>query len=198
MSIGLGVFLGSAVIAAAILFAATKDRWNWGGLWRRLSIGCAGVLLLLVATIGAWWALTNGPKPLTTPESFLGLSIGMSLDDVLFLRGEPRAGKDDGDTLVYTVGSVPQDVFWVEMKDETVSAVVLFRGDRSLLGVRIGDLNEDLLRRLGQPSEITSSEDKLHRWYSYTSLGVAFGLGEGRVERLAIFDPAQGDYGYRY
>jgi putative copper export protein len=71
MSIGTGIFLGALSIAIVLLYAVTKDRWDWRKIARRFGFGSiALVVLLLFAGIC---------KSLVTPDSKCELYRGTVL-----------------------------------------------------------------------------------------------------------------------
>ena len=87
MSIGLGVFLGLALISLAIVFVATRERWPW----KRIMLGVLVVLVgVPAAGLGALYLWNRMPKP-NVPESELwGIRLGMPRKEVVFRKGPPQ------------------------------------------------------------------------------------------------------------
>ncbi len=65
MSTGEGLFYGLASLALVWLYAATKDRWRWRTIAKRLGLAVAAVF-----TIGAGWTYVQRHlESLTCPVS---------------------------------------------------------------------------------------------------------------------------------
>lgn len=83
------IFLGSLMIAMAILYAATKDRWRWRKIIKRTALMpitfalCIGILIWIYSWI----------QDMPTKQSeFDGVKLGDYKEEVLFKKGNP-----DGD-----------------------------------------------------------------------------------------------------
>ena len=93
MDIGTGIFLGSVIIGAALLFHATKDRWRWKRifLWVFGSVaGLGGIVALSIYGTGIWENRPPGKQ-----DAFGDVKLGFSKDEVLFRKGKPTSDNDD-------------------------------------------------------------------------------------------------------
>jgi hypothetical protein len=82
MSLGLGIFLSTLVLAVVILYGLTKDRWGWRRILKRTAL----TLLALAAIIGGVYFWNQLPVPQT---EYAGIRIGMTPDEVMYIKGFP-------------------------------------------------------------------------------------------------------------
>lgn len=75
MPLGTGLFLSALVLSLVILYAVTKDRWNWRriALWSTIGPLTAVLVISAVVYLVGWWE--DRPKPL---ESFYGIALRAS------------------------------------------------------------------------------------------------------------------------
>lgn len=192
MSLGTAIFLSSVVLAITLLFAVTKDRWNW----RRVSVWliAIGVAIPLLSIGGLFVYSWYEGRP--TPQAvFWDISIGATQSDVKFLKGEPVSVDEDG-IWRYDVGSDFKSVYSIRFNDGHVRQVTFLSNEKLfgpyLLGITSGSSYQEIIDRLGQPSNVSVSSDDLRRWLSYPKYNVAFGLQENRVQAYAIYDTKLG------
>jgi hypothetical protein len=91
MSIGTGVFLGLLCIALVLLVKETKDRWRWSTIakWCGIAIGTPIALGFIWFMYGSYRSyLKLRPAPVI---AYAGISLGDTMDDVLYSRGVPTA-----------------------------------------------------------------------------------------------------------
>ena len=101
MSIGTGIFLSAALLAIVILFAVTKDRWNW----KRIARWGLLIPIALVSVLSAGiYAHTRWEKRSTPQVTFNDIKLGASPADVKFAKGEPTS-MDGPDRWVYDAGT---------------------------------------------------------------------------------------------
>jgi hypothetical protein len=90
MELGTAVFLSSITVSLVLLYGFTKDRWPWRRIISRTLIG----ILILVAISGAlivaahyWDQLV--PTQIARQTEYGGLRLGMSRDEVAYVKGFP-------------------------------------------------------------------------------------------------------------
>jgi|SRR5438067_1856854 len=67
--------------------ASRKDRWNWGRLVKRTSIWCFGLIVLGAATDGGLHLYNQIPPTVARQTQYAGLRLGMTKDEVLYIKG---------------------------------------------------------------------------------------------------------------
>lgn len=90
MQIGTALFFGLTLIALAILYNTTKDRWNWKQIVKKS-------LLIPVILIGIWlltllyFVTENKIKSMPSKQFEIdGIKIGDLKDDIIFKKGESK------------------------------------------------------------------------------------------------------------
>ena len=91
MTIGSSIFFGSLMVAMAILYVATKDRWNWKKVIKRALLIPVAVLLIIGALIWIYSEIQDRP---TKQREFQGIKLGDSKENVLFKKGATPKGID--------------------------------------------------------------------------------------------------------
>jgi predicted membrane-bound mannosyltransferase len=84
MSIGLRIFLSSAVFALVIFYAITKNRWRWA----------RALLALIVLTgvvMGGLYFWKQLPPTISPQTEYAGIRLGMGPGEVLSINGSPSA-----------------------------------------------------------------------------------------------------------
>jgi hypothetical protein len=183
MSLALGIFLAALILAAVILFSATKDRWNWRKilLWGFTSI---------IATI-AVIALVFWRQSLPRAENELfGVSLGDSVSDVKFRKGKPSSEVFGYIwTYPYSVGGA---YCFVEFYQNAVDQIFLFPVSRDLpfsfQGISFGSSLKDIGRVFGTPSRVDESDDDMYRLVSFSDYNIAFMLRQNSTVGVAIFN----------
>jgi hypothetical protein len=89
MSVGLGLFLSSCLLAIVILYGITKDRWNWRRIPKRSAFVFVAVALFGAACVGAVYVWDWLPTPVTRQTEYVGLRLGMPPDEVMYVKGYP-------------------------------------------------------------------------------------------------------------
>lgn len=183
MSLGLGVFLAALILSAVILFAATKDRWNW----RKIIVRTAALATVNGAALAAasWWS--NRPKAET---ELWGIALGDSTSDVKFKKGSPES-------LVFgQIWAYPYDQIgtyaYVEFYNDKVDRIFIFLGDyqsiASLRGVGFKNSLKDVRGVFGEPSFVEDSADSSWRLVSFSNFNSSFLLTKDMVFGLSIFN----------
>lgn len=202
MSIGDGIFLSSVLLSIVGLYAATKDRWNWKRIAKwGLALPLAAVAIL---SLGIWSYSTYQERPAAMAE-FEGLKLTSTPADVRFLKGEPIAKHSTEDQWVYDAHSgsaQPEDaVVLVKFRDGKIRHVTYWANERQivnpyLLGFSIGSEYEPIIKRLGQPSHISTSANGLNRILSFEQFKIFYDFEQGKVRAFGIFDPSTGPMKY--
>jgi hypothetical protein len=199
MSLGTSIFLSSLVLAFVVLFIATKDRWSWKKiiLWPLAGLILIASGLWIYGTIEKRW-----PKVQT---SFWDIPLGATESDVKFLKGAPRT--KDQDTLEYlfedSFSKQWDYIYRIRFKNGKVWLIEYFPGPNTTYGPRINGINirdslEQITKKFGSPSHISTSKDELSRVFSFTKYQVAFELKENRVVGYGVFDSKVAPKGVRH
>jgi hypothetical protein len=90
MELGTGIFLSSALIALVLLYGFTKDRWRWRKNLGEMLGGAivAGSVVVVVVAIGQYWEKWFPPQ-LGRQTQYAGLKLGMSPQEVMYIKGNP-------------------------------------------------------------------------------------------------------------
>ncbi|EJM94758.1 hypothetical protein [Pseudomonas sp. GM67] len=197
MSVGTGIFLSALLLSAVILFAVTKDRWNWKRILKW------GLLLptTLALSLGVGLYIYDWQSDRPVPQaSFNNIPITATPADVKFLKGAPTY-KEGDDQWLYN-DNYEQEVskpatYIVKFKDSQIRYIMYLSGESSryhpyLLGFSEGSSYEGVQTKLGIPSHTSQSYDELNRIISYDKLNVFFSFREGSVYAYGIYQPKFG------
>lgn len=91
MELGTGIFLSALVIAVVMLYSATKDRWKWRRLVKRTLLVILGLLLVGSAAGVSTYYYQQIPSAVVQQTEYAGLRLGMTVDEVLYVKGEPTS-----------------------------------------------------------------------------------------------------------
>jgi hypothetical protein len=89
MSLGLGIFLSSVVLAAVILYGITKDRWRWRRIAGRTALILTAIVVLTGTISGGLYFWNHLPMTLVPQTEYAGLRLGISPDEVMYIKGYP-------------------------------------------------------------------------------------------------------------
>jgi hypothetical protein len=214
MEIGTAIFLSSIIVAVVLLYGFTKDRWSWRRIIFR---SLAGMLLLAVVGAAAifaaqYWDQFFFPVTLDRQTEYGGLRLGMSRDEVRYIKGLPTdLVTNDMDQATQTFGVIKQSELPKEKtindyqlwsyeaykhsihvdfgRGPTVLSIACYSDDKlyhcpAIGGVQDGTSETDLLRRLGTPTK--SQIRGATKTINYDEIGVEFNLEKESVYRLAI------------
>jgi hypothetical protein len=213
MSIGTGIFLGALSIATVLLYAATKDRWQWRKIVRRFGFGFVGLLVLLLFAGISTYVWYKFPLPRQTQYAALGL--GISPDEVLYRKGPPNevygewTGPNEGwpgrmvtstqdikdgksfrdfGAWAYETNASRIDIEFSPTKTAVVEIACYSKNKAgscpSIGGIKDGDSEEVVLSTLGQPN--ISRLDGPTKTLIYKSSGVSLWLEKQQVYMIAI------------
>lgn len=197
MSLGTGLFLSALVLSLVILYTVTRDRWNW----RRIALWTTITPLTIIVVISAisysvwWWG--DRPRPL---DSFYGIALRASEQEVRFLKGEPTS-KDPNGTWIYDIkdGSSEKKLgtYHVRFREGKVRHVMYapggYHADKEYpFGISDGTKLALVEKKLGTRHSVSEKPDGSARFYSYPEYNAFFGLSKGVVEVYGMYDPATG------
>lgn len=196
MSSGTAIFLSALMLALVGLYAATKGRWNW----KRLIKWVVGVpvALMVIGGLGTWAYVTYENRP--APQYELGsVKLGESMDEVRFRKGEPSKRHSE-DLWEFNDGSSErpgESLYVVRFKEGKVQSVrYLALGSKiynpSLQGFTIGSLYDEVIEKLGPPSNVSTSKDGLSRLLSFEKYRTIYGFERAKVDMLGVYDPKHG------
>ncbi len=198
MTLGEGIFLSAVLLSAVGLFIATKDRWNW----KRIVKWAIGLPLVLVAVLAAGlWGYAKFEDRPTAQTEFEGLRLAATPTDVRFLKGTPveRHSTDDRWVFPAQSGSAEPDdaVLIVQFREGRLRHITYWANERQifkpyLLGFTIGSDYEAVLKKIGEPSNVSASPDGLSRVLSFAKYNVFFEFERGQVRTFGIFDSKTG------
>lgn len=182
MTLGTGLFLSASVLAVAILVATNKIPWNWR---RILAWTVLPVIALIVLTFSGnllydW--IQKRPRPI---DDYMGIHLGTSKDDVLFLLGEPKRKEKNKNTDHWEYSDEGKELVVYFNSDKADS--LLCSGDRcpSVFEISAGNSSEEIVKRLGAPSDVVPL-GSLSRAYNYDRYNVAYFLTKNRVTDIII------------
>ncbi len=192
MTLGTGIFLGLLCIAAVWLYLSTRNRWKW----RRIALLSFGTIVVFFAALYAWIEVNSyvSNRP-TLQTDFLGLKIGMTKGDVIFIKGQAKKYQDDEDFWVYESGDVAE---FVRFRDGHVRYIIGLSksGERysvpTIQGISGYSTPEDVEKKFGKPDFISVQDDQTRRLWNYNSFGLLFRFQKGVVDSVGIFNPAGG------
>jgi len=95
MDLGTGIFLSSIVLAVVILYGITKDRWRWRRIITHIALAFAAIVVLTGTLFGGLYFWNHFPIPLGRQIEYAGLRLGMSPQDVLYIKGYPSGVADE-------------------------------------------------------------------------------------------------------
>jgi hypothetical protein len=199
MSVGAAIFLSALLLSVVGLYAATKDRWNWKRIAKWAF--AAPIALALVLWGSSWVYFKFQERPALQTE-FEGLRLGATESDVLFLKGKPYAvhesSKEQWAYFANSDSAQSERAFLIiSFRDGKVRCIryteTTTEGHRPrLLGFTIGSKYEDIVERLGKPSNVSTSKDDLSRVASFAEYNAFFEFEKGRVTEYGIFDNKTG------
>jgi hypothetical protein len=213
MNLGTGIFLSSSVLAIVLLYGFTKDRWRW----RKIVIRTLFSILILVVGSAAVIALANYwdeifPVQVGPQTQYAGLKLGMSPQDVMYVKGYPPTVLEEDADVAWKVvktselakGKQATDYRHWSYEQYKSNLNIKFNKERSEV-VAISCYSEDKLTRcplIGNVSDGTSEKDVFRKLAAqaeqrmegvskqlrFPSLGVKLWLTKEEVYMLAIYD----------
>jgi hypothetical protein len=107
MSLGSEIFLSSVVIAVVMLYGLTKDRWRWGPFVKRAIFTFLAIVAIAGTIAGALYIWNQLPLALARQTEYAGLRLGISQDEVIYIKGVPQTVNGELETEGPLKGSRP-------------------------------------------------------------------------------------------
>ena len=207
MQTGTALFFGLTMIAFAIIFAATKDRWKFKKIGKIiLIILCIVIVIYILAWVYVFIEnkIINRPIKQTELE---GISLGDSKDDVIFKKGNPDSFEEEKDL---RSGAMEYHLYDSDLlatiENNKVKSVLYKCEDGAsygtgscpyyfkINGVSFKDSFEVIEKKLGKPSQIKCSPvDKTFRVYTYYEYQTEYVINKDGVLGVIIFDSNLGE-----
>jgi hypothetical protein len=212
MELGTAIFLSSIVLAVVILYVITKDRWRWRRIVKRAALACLCIIVLGTALgVGAYFWGLQLPQEVEPQTAYAGLRLGMTQEEVMYVKGDPPIVFDEGSmTKVDTKKLEKEQKQVTDFRDWSYSEyereiVVTFNANRTavtaiqcyssktyrcpdLSGVRDGDSENDVVRKLGKPT--SSKIEGTMKEMRYRSLNIVIKLAKEQVYLVALRHPS--------
>jgi len=217
MELGTGIFLSALVIALVVLYGITKDRWNWRRFVKRTAVVCLGVVLLGVVAGAGVYLYKQIPTAVSRQTGYAGIRLGMSQDEVLYIKGYPptvlaeevsdpqlkgfflvletsklEKGKSVGDYRHWSYKEHYRNINIAFSDARTVVAIQCFSDDKlgrcpAIAGIEDGDHETKALRMLGNNPQAKISG--ITKSLTYPELGVQLHLTKEQVYMLEVSSP---------
>jgi len=210
MELGTAVFLSSIVLAVVILYVITKDRWRWRRIVKQAALVCLCLIVLGAALgVGAYFWGLQLPQEVQPQNAYAGLRLGMTQEEVMHVKGYPPIVFDGSMTKVDTK-RLEKEKQVTDFRDWSYSEyereiVVTFNPNRAavtaiqcyssktyrcpdLSGVRDGDSENDVVRKLGNPT--SSKIEGTTKEMRYRSLNIVIRLAKEQVYLVALRHPS--------
>jgi hypothetical protein len=107
MSLGSAIFLSSVVIAVVMLYGLTKDRWRSGPFVKRANLTFLAIVAITGTIAGALYIWNQLPLALARQTEYAGLRLGISQDEVIYIKGVPQTVNGELETEGPLKGSRP-------------------------------------------------------------------------------------------
>ncbi len=95
MSLGTGIFLSSLILGLILIFWITKDRVRWG---RSFLWFFGGIVVISCAA----YLYSNYQPPPTKQFEYADLRLGMSQQEVRYVKGSPTAVFEEPGSMIPT------------------------------------------------------------------------------------------------
>ncbi len=189
MTLGTGILLSTILVLTAFaLNQITKHgKWRTVGKWVGVMAACAAL-----AGLAVWGWVEYQQRPQLV-ESLDDVKLGMSKLDVKLAKGEGTELLDDdgkpNNIWLYKSGSDTSLTihFTGEAAEEPkVSIVCTEGGYSSLLGFNSFNSEDDVLQKLGTPSNTSVHAAGLTKLISFAPYKVAYHIAKGQVTEVCI------------
>lgn len=197
MQTGTALFFGLALVAIAIFYNSTKDRWNWKKIVKKtllIPVGLIALGLIIWLYLFIEKAIDNRAIKQTALE---GVKIGEKTSEVLFKKGKPLSSISDNELFFY---SLPEEAgLAISFKEDKVDSVTQFcngegRIERAcpfypeINGIKFKTAAIDVENKLGKPDAIKCSSDHLSRVYSYQKYQTEYSIDNYGVFAIRVYD----------
>jgi hypothetical protein len=153
-----------------------------------------GFITLVAGGIYAW---TQFGHLNSKQIEYAGLRLGMTMGEAKYVKGIPTYVADDTPIVTTTLdeGKKIEDYkdWWYDdsslqlyFLDDLLVAIVCFSNCPQIIGITVGDSEQQLLSKLGQPS--TTRIDGVTKEVKYSNLGAWVQLRQQRIFMIGIYD----------
>jgi hypothetical protein len=190
------------VLPLVILFAVTKDSWNWKKGLKRIIFWGPGVVILVVCGLFVYDKISKMPKKQTT---YMGVRLNDTVRDVKLKIGEPvrldspsnknnyylyyKYQFDDGLPKHIVLGINGSNIYSIQCSDYLTYYVSCNR----LVGVSIGDNSDKIIATLGNKYVMIKSRDNINSYYYYNQFNVYYYLEKDKIKAMGIYDSKYGE-----
>jgi hypothetical protein len=195
VTVGTGIFLSSLFLGFIGLYIKTKDQWKW----KRIGAWIAGTVVF-VSSVSALILYSGNIRnevvlllPAHAETGLWGVELGISEDDLFFLKGSPKSTSDGHKDTLWTKWHNYEGGYRVATNAEGTVGLVIFKearwADDGIQGIRIGDSLEVLIDKFGEPSTITKNKGgDASKWrrYDYPNFGISFVLAKSKVSSYGV------------
>jgi hypothetical protein len=160
-------------------------------------VGGTGAVVVTAAIIGGLVEGGHiGPNRITTETQYLGIELGGSREDAIFVHGLPEnVVKRDGSEMLFweKSGATWSGTIFVGLTDQGKIFVIGMDGENlaSLKWINKDRSYGEVIDRLGEPDSVESSEEGLTRdvWYRSRNLRLVF--KQGRLTTIVVTSSAR-------
>lgn len=189
MSLATSILLSSIILALAILFVGTKDKWNWSTISKRT--GLSFLSLVIIGSLVGFGIYFFSKRPKIMKE-YWGLTFNDTLEDVMFKKGKYREISDsESGSKNYTyVNEKAGYLILISSSPKKVIRVMCGAGAcPPIQGINMGSTSAELIEKFGKPSEIKNlDESGLTRRYYFKRYNVQFDLEKDAVDGMSIYN----------
>jgi hypothetical protein len=200
MSLGLAIFL--SVLALLVVWQIDK-RGAWGTFWR-VAKWLFGTVLLAAGAFGAWlyWVTATNEREARAKvravrdgevREYWGIKLGAGKNEVLYLKGEPSARNDEGNSRYWDYDDGARGYWQIVWSRQGTVVMISCNADGwlgcdSIAGVSIGTSEEDIRKTLGEPREESGLDAKGRKRLDYGTddSDVRFVLEKSTVRMMAV------------
>jgi len=192
LDIGTGIFLSFTLLGMIALYWLTRDTWKW----KRLVIYLFGGVVVLLAIVGGGIYLYSLYSDRAVPqESLAGIKLGMTENDVRFLKGEPNYFAPDH--------LKKYELMMVHLSDSGLGLLTYFAdgkvvaviadlgtGSKADLplprGMESYDKQDEIQRKFGIPTSILESSNGVTRRLVYPDYNIWFDVTKDGITALGV------------
>lgn len=203
MSIGLGMFLSVLLMSIVYLYKGSLENIRW----KRVFLISSVLFIILPAVIflcGFLYnkysvSITQPTKTYTQPQKniiskitkYSGITLGSSLKDVRFLKGDPTNKKTTGELTTSWQYKDLNKLLIIEFMEDNIVRAVSCMGSNEFVcpkiaHIGIGSSYDDIIRTFGTPPNGHTDFDDGTRVIYYDKYNSTFFLKKGKVNQLGI------------
>jgi len=195
MALGTGIFMSALLLAVVFLFHTTKDRWNWRKIFKFVFVWPLVVVIGLSAIGGGGYYLYGEYEDRPRVQTGLwGLELGMSKNDVLFAKGDPKEittpdeSKDSWYETLMEYEQHSDSRYYIFLIDEKVVRIAYW-GDvwkPSVNGLEVGDSIEGMVEQLGKSASYWEYSEGKSRQFKYPEYNSVYWAAKGKIVGVGV------------